>query len=335
MDLKERKTIYEQGFQLSSTIFGDSKLAYPKDWYHIYKLYVDDKIVSKEIVDYYNLKRYGIEEITNAHWYSMIANIWLMTESPSKHILDSFYTLMRPSPYYAEEDPAIICRDSDMNFMMSNDELEVFNNLPNKFKVYRGITETDMENIAYDEGFSWTLLEEKAKWFSTRFAKNKKPKVLELEVYKDTPYPTKKGDKPKAVAYLNRRKEKEIIVYNYSSSEFITMPPWDHSIHHEFFIEEMLIDTYLTHKDWEKHGFNEPQKEFSKRSRLGDWDIGNDETISWDRYEYHNYLLFEYSRRGIKFDDLPIDIAKKERADKLFIKDMEHRKTKILKERDL
>ena len=113
------------------------------------------------------------------------------------------------------------------------------------------------------------------------------------------------------------------------------MPPWDHSIHHEFFIEEMLIDTYLTHKDWEKHGFNEPQKEFSKRTRLGDWDIGNDETISWDRYEYHNYLLFEYSRRGIKFDDLPIDIAKKERADKLFIKDMEHRKTKILKERDL
>ena len=49
----------------------------------------------------------------------------------------------------------------------------------------------------------------------------------------------------------------------------------------------------------------------------------------------YNYLLFEYSRRGIKFDDLPIDIAKKERADKLFIKDMEHRKTKILKERDL
>ena len=86
MDLKERKTIYEQGFQLSSTIFGDSKLAYPKDWYHIYKLYVDDKIVSKEIVDYYNLKRYGIEEITNAHWYSMIANIWQMTESPSKHL---------------------------------------------------------------------------------------------------------------------------------------------------------------------------------------------------------------------------------------------------------
>ena len=326
MDLKKRKKIYEQGSQLALTIF-DGKLAYPKDWFHIYKLYVDDKTVSKEIVDYYNLKRYGIEEITNAHWYSMIANIWQMTESPSKHILDSFYTFMRPSPYYAEEDPAIICRDSDMYFMMSNEELEVFNNLPDKFTVYRGITETDTENIAYDEGLSWTLSEEKAKWFSTRFAKNKKSKVLELEVHKNTPYPAKKGDKPKAVAYLNDREEQEIIVYNYSSSEFITMPPWDHSIHQEFFIEEMLIDTYLTHQDWEKHGFNEPQKEFSKRSKLGDWDIGNDETISWDRYEYHNYLLFEYSRRGIKFDDLPIDIAKKEGADKLFIKDMEHRKT--------
>tara|TARA_B100000686_G_C16774010_1_gene967165 strand:+ start:95 stop:823 length:729 start_codon:yes stop_codon:yes gene_type:complete len=241
---------------------------------------------------------------------------------------------MRPSPYYAEEDPVVVCRNSDMNFMMSNDELEVFNNLPDKFKVYRGITESDTENIAYDEGLSWTLSEEKANWFSTRFTKDKKSKVLELEVYKNTPYPAKKGDKPKAVAYLNGREEKEIIVYNYSSSEFITMPPWDHSKHQEFYIEEMLIDTYLTHQDWEKHGFNEPQKEFSKRARLGDWDIGNGETISWDRYEYHNYLILEYSRRGMKFDDLPIDIAKKEGADKLFIKDMEHRNTIVPMQKD-
>ena len=332
MDLKERKKIYEQGYQLSSTIF-DGKLAYPKDWFHIYKLYVDDKTVSKEILDYYNLKRFGIEEITNAHWYSMIANIWLMAESPSKHFLDSVYPFMRPSPYYAEEDPVVICRNSDMNFMMSNDELEVFNNLPDKFKVYRGITESDTENIAYDEGISWTLSKEKAKWFSTRFAKNKKSKVLELEVHKNTPYPAKKEDKQKAVAYLNGREEQEIIVYNYSSSEFITMPPWDHSIHQEFYIEEMLIDTYLTHQDWEKHGFNEPPKEYSK-SKLGRWDIGNSETISWDRYEYHNYLILEYDRRGIKFDDLPIDIAKKEGADKLFIKDMEHRKTIVPIQKD-
>ena len=332
MDLKKRKKIYEQGSQLALTIF-DGKLAYPKDWFHIYKLYVDDKTVSKEILDYYNLKRFGIEEITNAHWYSMIANIWLMAESPSKHFLDSVYPFMRPSPYYAEENPVVICRNSDMNFMMSNDELEVFNNLPDKFKVYRGITESDTENIAYDEGISWTLSKEKAKWFSTRFAKNKKSKVLELEVHKNTPYPAKKGDKPKAVAYLNGREEKEIIVYNYSSSEFITMPPWDHSKHQEFYIEEMLIDTYLTHQDWEKHGFNEPPKEYSK-SKLGRWDIGNSETISWDRYEYHNYLILEYDRRGIKFDDLPIDIAKKEGADKLFIKDMEHRKTIVPIQKD-
>ena len=332
MDLKERTKIYEQGSQLAFTIFG-SKLAYPKDWFHIYKLYVDDKTISKEIVDYYNLKRFEIEEITNAHWYSMIANIWLMAESPSKHFLDSVYPFMRPSPYYAEEDPVVICRNSDMNFMMSNDELEVFNNLPDKFKVYRGITESDTENIAYDEGISWTLSKEKAKWFSTRFAKNKKSKVLELEVHKNTPYPAKKGDKPKAVAYLNGREEKEIIVYNYSSSEFITMPPWDHSKHQEFYIEEMLIDTYLTHQDWEKHGFNEPPKEYSK-SKLGRWDIGNSETISWDRYEYHNYLILEYDRRGIKFDDLPINIAKKEGADKLFIKDMEHRKTIVPIQKD-
>ena len=51
MDLKKRKKIYEQGSQLALTIF-DGKLAYPKDWFHIYKLYVDDKTVSKEILDY-------------------------------------------------------------------------------------------------------------------------------------------------------------------------------------------------------------------------------------------------------------------------------------------
>ena len=57
---------------------------------------------------------------------------------------------------------------------------------------------------------SCTLSEEKTNWVSTRFAKNKKSKVLELEVYKDIPYPAKKGDKPKAVAYLNGREENNL-----------------------------------------------------------------------------------------------------------------------------
>ncbi len=177
------------------------------------------------------------------------------------------------------EDPLIICRDSDMDFMMSNDELKVFNDLPNKFKVYRGITESD-EDFAYDEGLSWTLSEEKADWFAKRFKHNEKPRVLELEVYKDVSYPTKVGDKPKAVAYLNGREEQEIIVYNYSSCEFATMPPWEHSRHQEFYLEEQLIDTYVTYQDWLENGFIEPPKEFSKNSRMDEWPIGNDETIS-------------------------------------------------------
>ena len=335
MDLKERKKIYEEGYQLSLTIFG-GKLSYPKDWYHVYKLYVDDKTVSKKIVDYYNLKRYGIEEITNAHWYSIIANLWTSLESPSKFVLDIFYTFMRPSPFYAEEDPLIICRDSNMDFMMSNDELKVFNDLPNKFKVYRGITESD-EDFVYDEGLSWTLSEEKADWFAKRFKQNGKPRVLELEVYKDVPYPTKVGDKPKAVTYLNGREDQEIIVYNYSSSEFATMPPWEHSIHQEFYLEEQLIDTYVTYQDWLENGFIEPPKEFSKSSRMDECPIGNDETISWDRYEYHTYLIMEYDRRGIKFDDndYPIKLDKKEGANELLIKDMEYRKTITPIKRDI
>jgi hypothetical protein len=40
----------------------------------------------------------------------------------------------------------------------------------------------------------------------------------------------------------------------------------------------------------------------------------------------------EYDRRGIKFDDndYPIELAKKEGADELFIKDMEYRKTMVV-----
>jgi hypothetical protein len=115
------------------------------------------------------------------------------------------------------------------------------------------------------------------------------------------------------------------------------MPPWEHSIHQEFYLEEQLIDTYVTYQDWLENGFIEPPKEFSKSSRMDECPIGNDETISWDRYEYHTYLIMEYDRRGIKFDDndYPIELAKEEGANKLFIKDMEYRKTITPIKRDI
>lgn len=74
--------------------------------------------------------------------------------------------------------------------LMTEQELEFFNNLPEEITIYRGA-----DSI---EGISWTLCKEKAEWFAKRYNKNNK--VFEKTV--------KKND---CLCYLNDRKEEEII----------------------------------------------------------------------------------------------------------------------------
>lgn len=85
---------------------------------------------------------------------------------------------------------------ADKNLLMSQEELEVYNNLPNEVEIYRGI------NSHGDyKGLSWTLDYEKAKWFSTRYDKGKTGKV-----YKGT------IDKKYIFAYFDERNEFEVVV---------------------------------------------------------------------------------------------------------------------------
>lgn len=78
--------------------------------------------------------------------------------------------------------------------MMDEDELKVYNSLPNIVTVYRGYIPNKNKN-----GLSYSLDKDKAVWFSERFGKNG-------AVF------TKQVIKSDIIAYKNGRGEKEVII---------------------------------------------------------------------------------------------------------------------------
>jgi len=78
---------------------------------------------------------------------------------------------------------------------MTEEDAEVYKNLPDQVTVYRGCSPLN------EEGFSWSLDKEKAQWFATRFSRNNS-KVLEVTV-----------PKSEVIAYLGGRGESEILLY--------------------------------------------------------------------------------------------------------------------------
>ena len=57
-------------------------------------------------------------------------------------------------------------KDADKTFLMNEEDLEIYNNLPEEIVVYRGIN--DYGSV---EALSWTLDKKQAEWFANRFAK--------------------------------------------------------------------------------------------------------------------------------------------------------------------
>jgi hypothetical protein len=77
---------------------------------------------------------------------------------------------------------------------MDEQELETLKSLDNELVVYRGCVKNLNEN-----GLSWTLDKNQAKWFANRFEKD--GVVLEKRI-----------SKKNIVAYFNGRNEEEVIV---------------------------------------------------------------------------------------------------------------------------
>lgn len=110
--------------------------------------------------------------------------VWTGTEFPNK------------DPNINKRDWISYFKKADRNLLMSNEELEVYNNLPNEVEIYRGIN-----SYGNYKGLSWSLDYEKAKWFSTRYDEGKTGKVYNGTI-----------DKKYIFAYFNGRNEFEVVV---------------------------------------------------------------------------------------------------------------------------
>jgi hypothetical protein len=121
--------------------------------------------------------------LTDAEYWSLLADVCIGTENmwQEKHLIHELLTADR----------------SDRHLMMDADEYEQYKELPETLTVYRGCITGKNE-----DGFSWTLDQSRAKWFSERLARDgDEPIVLERTIKRDD-----------AIAYFTRRGESEILL---------------------------------------------------------------------------------------------------------------------------
>lgn len=85
-------------------------------------------------------------------------------------------------------------KNANKNILMDKDEATVYNNIPNKIELFRGVSYNRNTN-----GLSYTASLEKAEWFMNRW--NKPKALIRLEV-----------DKKDILAYFNGRNEDEYVV---------------------------------------------------------------------------------------------------------------------------
>jgi hypothetical protein len=118
--------------------------------------------------------------LPDAKYWSLLSSIWTDTENGWQNIEQwrELFGSSRPS----------------RNFLMDEDEQFAFDNLGDKFTVYRGCQEGLNE-----DGISWTLKREKAQWFANRFQDD--GVILEKAVTKQD-----------AVALFIGRNESEVVI---------------------------------------------------------------------------------------------------------------------------
>jgi hypothetical protein len=129
--------------------------------------------------------------ISNKKYWSLLRELWLDSENiwQNKEKWRTYLILKRSE-----------------NYLMMNEEEKSFllEKLPKQFYIYRGYSKGDDP-----KGFSWTLDEEKAKWFSTRFSKSQFRNINRS--LSDGIVDKILADKKDVVAFIDGRSEKEII----------------------------------------------------------------------------------------------------------------------------
>jgi hypothetical protein len=152
------------------------KKAYAEDNWHRY-VFLHERPYRFEA-----LMRVGDEGMPLHKFSKLVTAVWMDSENIWQHYddwVDVFEYVDRP-------------------YLMNPVERGVLRKLPNRVTIYRGFN-GDRPEPTIQNGLSWTLSMDKAKWFAKRYGA-KKPTVLEIRV-----------DKDDIIAYFNGRNEQEIV----------------------------------------------------------------------------------------------------------------------------
>lgn len=146
------------------------------------------------------------ENLNNKEYWELLGQIWIDSENLWEYSLLMNSLLSVP----------------DSHEMMTVEEQEFLNSLPDRFVVYRGVI-----NKKLTKGFSWTLSPWKAKWFSARFVEVSHYKVIKGVV-----------NKKDVIACLLRRNEFEIVV-NPSKVKVVI-----NKIYRPKWLENIILENY-------------------------------------------------------------------------------------------
>ena len=83
----------------------------------------------------------------------LFADVWVYNEGTNH------------TPAFTQKELAELFSSCDPEYLMNEEELEVFRNLPDELTIYRGVAQRRENNV---QVFSWTLSKDRAEWFSRR-----------------------------------------------------------------------------------------------------------------------------------------------------------------------
>lgn len=127
--------------------------------------------------------KYWKDDLCLEDFTKLFKDAWILSENPNDDINVPIDMLIQ------------WFKKADKRILMDDDELEVYNNLPDEFTIYRG-----MGKKSKRKGISWTRNKEIAEWFMNRW-KDEGGYMLTATVKKEN-----------CLAYINARDEEEIIV---------------------------------------------------------------------------------------------------------------------------
>ncbi len=127
--------------------------------------------------------KYWKDDLCLEDFTKLFKDAWILSENPNDDINVPVDMLIR------------WFKKADKRILMNNEELEVYNSLPDEFTIYRGVGRKSKRT-----GISWTRNKEIAEWFMNRW-EDEGGYMLMATVKKEN-----------CLAYINARDEEEIIV---------------------------------------------------------------------------------------------------------------------------